>query len=172
MISSMRVVRLGDNVNTDDIIAGRYLRAASTDTWRDHLFEDYDARLRSRLSSDSVLLAGANFGCGSSREQAVLGLKAAGVRVILAVTFGAIFQRNCVNNGVLAATYELDAGPLPEDGVPVSINWAESTLEAEGVPLIRWHLPPLQREICLAGGLLAFYRARRFSDGASRPDAA
>lgn len=156
----MNVVRIGDNVNTDDIISGRYLRAASTDTWRDHLFEDYDPSLLARLGRDALLVAGSNFGCGSSREQAVLGLKAAGIGVVLAASYGSIFQRNCVNNGVLAATYTALKVALPADGAAAILDLHACQVRFKGsAPPLVWEAPALHREICLAGGLLAYFMA-------------
>jgi 3-isopropylmalate dehydratase small subunit len=158
----LSVISLGDDVSTDDIIAGKYLRADSTEFWRQHLFEDFDDTLRERIGASTMILAGYNFGCGSSREQAVLGLKATGLRVIVAKSFGAIFYRNCVNNGLLAATYdEADALGIC-DREEVMIDYSARTIRSlRTCACIAWKAPPLQFEIFAAGGLIEFYRSRR-----------
>jgi len=86
MIVSGHAVVIGEDVDTDMIIAGRYLRTTDRSIWVEHAFEDYDKSIAGRLNG-SVLVAGKNIGCGSSREQAAAALKEAGVRAVVAPSF-------------------------------------------------------------------------------------
>lgn len=98
MIIKGKAMVLGDNVSTDHIIAGKYCRLADVTELARHLFEGTKAQ--NRVGGGTILVAGKCFGCGSSREQAPLALKAAGVRAVLAESFGRIFYRNAVNLGI------------------------------------------------------------------------
>ncbi|KPK99096.1 MAG: 3-isopropylmalate dehydratase [Omnitrophica WOR_2 bacterium SM23_72] len=97
-----RAIKLGDNINTDFIISGRY-KFAITDIKElaRHIMEDIDPNFPSKIiSGKSVMVAGKNFGMGSSREQAPLVIKAAGINAVMAKSFGRIFYRNCFNIGL------------------------------------------------------------------------
>ncbi|MCX6700077.1 MAG: 3-isopropylmalate dehydratase, partial [Methanomicrobiales archaeon] len=92
-------VCLGADIDTDIIIAGRYLRTKDRQVWVQHVFEDLDPSLGSRLRG-AVIVAGRNFGCGSSREQAAVALKEAGLVAVVAPSFSRIFFRNAINLGL------------------------------------------------------------------------
>ena len=94
-----KAVCLGADIDTDVIIAGRYLRTKDRKVWVEHVFEDLDPLLGARLPG-SVIIAGRNFGCGSSREQAAVALKEAGVVAVVAPSFSRIFFRNAINVGL------------------------------------------------------------------------
>ena len=94
-----RLICLGADIDTDVIIAGRYLRTKDRKVWVEHVFEDLDPLLGARLPG-SVIIAGRNFGCGSSREQAAVALKEAGVVAVVAPSFSRIFFRNAINVGL------------------------------------------------------------------------
>ena len=103
-----------DNINTDQIIPARFLTRTTCSDWSDGLFADWKRQpnfpLKDSTPRDSsILLAGSNFGCGSSREHAVWALRDAGFRVIIALSFADIFFENAVKNGVLAAAVTEDA---------------------------------------------------------------
>ncbi len=95
-----RAHRVGDNVDTDRIIPGKYTKTLDTSDLAKHVLEDYDAGLAGRVAPGDVLVAGENFGCGSSREQAPLALKAAGFSCVVAHSFARIFYRNAINIGL------------------------------------------------------------------------
>src|SRR5258708_39626344 len=95
-----RVHRLGDNVDTDAMLPGRYLALRAPAALAAHCLEDLDPEFRSRATPGDILVAGRNLGCGSSREHAVLALKAAGIRAIVAVSAARIFFRNAINLGL------------------------------------------------------------------------
>ncbi|MBK5093730.1 MAG: 3-isopropylmalate dehydratase small subunit, partial [Actinobacteria bacterium] len=106
--------RFGDDVNTDYIIAGRYkFKTLDMDELACHVMEDLDPDFCSRLEKGDFVVAGRNFGCGSSREQAPLALKHAGVAAVLAGSFARIYFRNSINNGLPALvcdTSEIEDG--------------------------------------------------------------
>lgn len=90
----------GDNIDTDRIIAGKYTKTLDMQELASHLMEDLDPEFRSRLNKGDIVVGGNNFGCGSSREQAPLALKTAGVSLVVARSFARIFFRNSINIGL------------------------------------------------------------------------
>lgn len=90
----------GDNINTDLIIAGKYTKTLDLKALADHVLEDLDPGFRNRMQPGDILIGGDNFGCGSSREQAPLALKTAGVAAVAARYFARIFFRNAINIGL------------------------------------------------------------------------
>jgi methanogen homoaconitase small subunit len=153
---SGHAVCLGPDINTDLIIAGRYLRTKDHRMWAEHAFEDLDHSLSSRLQG-SILIAGKNFGCGSSREQAAIALKEAGVVGVIAPFFARIFFRNAINVGL----------PLVEcncpcrEGSTITADLTEGWVEAEGVRFPARPLSPRMQEILQAGGLVEYGRIQR-----------
>jgi len=90
----------GDDIDTDRIIPGKYTKTLNVQDMAAHVLEDLDPEFRSRVKVGDILVGGNNFGCGSSREQAPLALKAAGVSVVIAKSFARIFYRNAINIGL------------------------------------------------------------------------
>jgi methanogen homoaconitase small subunit len=150
-----RAVVVGDDIDTDQIIAGRYLRTKDRKIWAGHVFEDYDPGLRERLM-ESVIIAGKNFGCGSSREQAVIALKETGVRAVVAPSFARIFFRNAINIGLPVIEGECSCA----DGVEVIIDIEEGVVECDHKKTQIRPLSPKMKEILLAGGLVSLWRSR------------
>lgn len=144
-------VIVGDNVDTDMIIAGRYLRTIDTSVWAEHVFEDYDPELAGKIHG-AILIAGKNFGCGSSREQAVTVLKVAGVRAVIAPSFARIFFRNSINSGL----YIIEAEIHCPDGTSVTYDAETSRITAGDVSCTAGSLSPRMQEILRAGGLAAY----------------
>jgi len=146
---SGHAVVIGEDVDTDMIIAGRYLRTTDKSVWVEHAFEDYDETIAKRLKG-SIIVAGNNMGCGSSREQAAAALKEAGVLAVIAPFFARIFFRNCVNLGL----YVFETGiPGIKDGDVVSFDPDRSYVEAEGEKYEAKPLSDRMKEILKAGGL-------------------
>jgi methanogen homoaconitase small subunit len=151
-----KAVCLGADVDTDQIIAGRYLRTKDHTVWATHVFEDLDPTLAPRLAG-AIIIAGKNFGCGSSREQATIALKEAGVVGVIAPFFARIFFRNAINVGL----------PLMEcvcpcaEGVEVSADLTEGWVEADHERIPARPLSPHMQEILQAGGLVAYGRMQR-----------
>lgn len=149
-----RAVLLPADVDTDQIIAGRYLRTRDPSTWAAHAFEDLDPTLAARLAG-SVLVAGANFGCGSSREQAARALRDAGVVAVIAPTFARIFFRNAVNLGLPVGEAALNC----VDGETVELDLEAGTVRAgTRSPVACRPLSPRMQEILEAGGLVELLR--------------
>jgi len=90
----------GNHINTDAIIPGKYTKTLELQTFADHVLEDLDPEFKTKVQKGDILVAGDNFGCGSSREQAALALKVAGVSAVVARYFARIFFRNAVNIGL------------------------------------------------------------------------
>ncbi|NLN72097.1 MAG: 3-isopropylmalate dehydratase [Thermoplasmatales archaeon] len=148
-------VRLGDDINTDQIIAGRYLRTTDKSVWAEHAFEDLDPNLSSRLKG-SVIVAGKNMGCGSSREQAAVALKEAGVVAVVAESFARIFFRNAVNRGI--PLFEVPGGCTCSDGDEVRISLEGSWVEINGERYRALRLSDKMMEIIDAGGIIELRR--------------
>lgn len=94
------VFKYGNNVDTDVIIPARYLNTSDPEELAKHCMEDLDSGFIDRVNVGDVIVAGSNFGCGSSREHAPLAIKAAGISVVIAATFARIFYRNALNIGL------------------------------------------------------------------------
>jgi methanogen homoaconitase small subunit len=147
-------VCLGADIDTDIIIAGRYLRTKDRQIWVEHVFEDLDPALAPRLKG-AVIVAGKNFGCGSSREQAAIALKEAGVIAVVAPVFARIFFRNGINLGL--PLIECDLSCTPES--KVRYNLAEGWVETGGKRHTIRSLSPRMQEILSAGGLVEYWRS-------------
>lgn len=112
----------GDHVDTDVIIPARYLNNASLDHLAKHCMIDIDPDFAAKVEKDDVIIAGKNFGCGSSREHAPLAIKASGVSCVLAKSFARIFHRNAINIGL--SVIEIDTEALgAKSGDVIKINW-------------------------------------------------
>ncbi|MEM0297512.1 MAG: 3-isopropylmalate dehydratase small subunit [Zestosphaera sp.] len=96
-----KVLVVGDNVDTDAIVPGRYLTLTDARELGKHALEGLDPSIPSRLRERDLIVAGRNFGCGSSREHAVLALLGAGVKAVVAESFARIFYRNAINRGLM-----------------------------------------------------------------------
>lgn len=148
-------VCLGSDIDTDLVIAGRYLRTKDRSVWGAHVFEDLDPSLAGRLPG-SVIVAGRNFGCGSSREQAPVALREAGVVAVISPLFARIFFRNAINVGLPV----LEANLTCRDGDQITINLNKGVIEVAGT---RYSFTPLSsrmRDILDAGGLVPYWRGK------------
>lgn len=147
-------VCLGPDIDTDLIIAGRYLRTKDRSQWVAHIFEDLDTTLAARLNG-AVIVAGKNFGCGSSREQAAIALREAGVVAVVAPSFARIFFRNAINIGLPAIECSLTCN----EGLKISFDLVAGWVEAEGKKHPIHPLSPRMQEILAAGGLVNYWKA-------------
>ena len=105
-----RVWIFGENIDTDIIIPGRYLRTFDTQTFADHVLEGERPDFTQNVKKGDIIVADDNFGCGSSREQAPIAIKTAGVDAIIAKSFARIFYRNAINIGLPVIKADIDAG--------------------------------------------------------------
>lgn len=151
-----QAICLPSDIDTDLIIAGRYLRTKDRNIWATHVFEDLDPSLAGKLRG-AVIVAGKNFGCGSSREQAAVALKEAGVAAIVAPTFARIFFRNAINQGIPLAEADLPC----QNGERVVIDFSSCMVQAgsyaRNIPLLSSRM----LAILTAGGLVEQWRQRR-----------
>ena len=144
-----------DNVDTDVIIPARYLNTPDAKELAAHCMEDIDPDFVKKVQPGDIMVGGANFGCGSSREHAPLAIKTAGVSCVIAATFARIFYRNAINIGLPilecpAASEAIQAG----DKVHVDFDTGGITDETTGQTFHAQPFPPFIQEIIKAGGLM------------------
>ena len=151
-----RAVCLPADIDTDIIIAGRYLRTKDRSIWAEHVFEDLDPSLGKNLKG-AVIVAGKNFGCGSSREQAAVALRGAGVVAVVAPSFARIFFRNAINLGLPVVEGDFSC----REGDVVSIDLDAGTIRGGGAVVPARPLSPRMQEILRAGGLVPLWRSRK-----------
>ncbi|MGD1004806.1 MAG: 3-isopropylmalate dehydratase [Methanoregulaceae archaeon] len=151
-----KAVCLAADIDTDLVIAGRYLRTKDRSLWGQHVFEDLDPKLAPRLKG-SVIVAGKNFGCGSSREQAAIALHEAGVLAVVAPTFARIFFRNAINIGLPLIESNLNC----IDGQIVSFDLSSGWVESGGKRRMVRALSPRMLDILKAGGLIEYWKGKR-----------
>jgi 3-isopropylmalate/(R)-2-methylmalate dehydratase small subunit len=156
----VRVWKYGDDVNTDMLFPGKYTYTCATaDEIKPHLLEDLDPEFATNVRPGDLIIAGKNFGCGSSREQPVVGMKAVGVAAVVAESFSRIFYRAAINQGlVLIEAPEASRAHKPGD--EVSLDIAGGTITIAGVAHTFPPLPPEILAIRDAGGLLEYARAK------------
>ena len=108
------VIKYGDNVDTDVIIPARYLKTSDHKELASHCMEDLDTTFASRVKEGDIMVAGWNFGCGSSREHAPIAIKASGISLVIAKSFARIFYRNAINIGLAIVESEAAADAIAE----------------------------------------------------------
>jgi methanogen homoaconitase small subunit len=149
-------VCLPEDVDTDIVIAGRYLRTKDRNIWASHVFEDLDRSIAPRLKG-AVIVAGKNFGCGSSREQAAIAIREAGVVAVIAPSFARIFFRNAINIGLPL----IEADIACDEGETIRFNLVQGWVELSGKRHTVRSLSPRMQEILAAGGLVEYWRKHR-----------
>lgn len=157
-----RAFRYGDSVDTDVIIPARYLTTDDEAELAKHVLEDLDLTFAARIEPGDVVVAGANFGCGSSREHAPIALKAAGVAAVVAESFARIFFRNAINTGLpifesRAAVEDISSGDEVEVDLAAGVVHNRTTGRSHTAE----PLPEFVMEIVRAGGLVEWVRSRR-----------
>ncbi|MCC8123169.1 MAG: 3-isopropylmalate dehydratase small subunit [Oscillospiraceae bacterium] len=157
----MRIYKYGDNVDTDVIIPARYLNAPDEASLASHCMEDIDADFAATVAAGDIMIAGANFGCGSSREHAPLAIKASGVQCVIASSFARIFYRNAINIGFPIMECEQAAREIqPGDTVSVNFQTGVITDETTGKQYQSAPFPAFIEGIIHSGGLLKSLKAR------------
>jgi len=156
----MKVWKYGDDINTDMLFPGKYTYTCSkADEVKPHLLEDLDPTFAPNVQAGDLILAGKNFGCGSSREQPALGLAAVGVQAIVGKSFSRIFYRAAINQGLLLVECP-EAVDAYRDGDEVRLDPPAGRIRVGGEEFSFPKLPPEILAIREAGGLLAYTRAR------------
>jgi 3-isopropylmalate/(R)-2-methylmalate dehydratase small subunit len=154
----MKVWKYGDDINTDMLFPGKYTYTCATaEEIIPHLLEDLDPEFAKNAAKGDIILAGKNFGCGSSREQPVLGLKALGIQAIIAVSFARIFYRAAINQGLILAECA-EAVNAYKDGDELLFSASEGKIKISNQEFTFPKLPPEILAIRDAGGLLPYTR--------------
>jgi 3-isopropylmalate/(R)-2-methylmalate dehydratase small subunit len=155
----MKVWKFGDDVDTDAIIPGRFLTINDPYELSRHAFEGVRPEFAREVREGDVVVAGRNFGCGSSREHAPLALLGAGVHIVIARSFARIFYRNAINTGLLPLVCG-EADEI-EDGTEIEVETTSGIVRWEGKEFALEPVPPFLQEIVRAGGLVEYAKGMK-----------
>ena len=158
-----RALKLGDDIDTDSILPGRYLTLSKPEDLGKHVMEGYDLHYKDKIQEGDVIVAGSNFGCGSSREHAPIALKAAGIKAVVAKSFARIFYRNATNIGL--PLVEAPNGPddiKEEDMLKIDLEKGTLTDTTQDKDYDFTKLPEFMFEIVENGGLIEYLNKTRF----------
>ena len=157
-----KVFKYGDNVDTDVIIPARYLNAPSPDELARHCMEDIDAPFAATVQQGDIIVGGANFGCGSSREHAPIAIRACGVRCVIAASFARIFYRNSINIGFPILECP-EAAAAVQNGDTISVDFATGVIhdDTTGEEFKAVAFPAFINRIIEHNGLLPYLKARQ-----------
>lgn len=147
----------GSDIDTDVIIPGKYLRTKDMQVFADHAMEGIDPEFSKKVKTGDIIVAADNFGCGSSREQAALALKYAGVGCIVARSFGRIFFRNAINVGLPL----MEADVKCNEGDEIEIDLLQGTVTVNDNVFQGNKLPDFLLEMLTEGGLVAHRKAQK-----------
>ena len=156
-LEAKAVVVPGDDIDTDVLYPGAYLNVTDVEAMKQYLFEGLDPSLRDQLGGETALVAGANFGAGSSREHVPQAMHAWGVRFLVGRSFARIFARNCLNLGLPIVT----CAPAAEAAAPgsqIALDFDEGRIEVDGAAFPIPPFPPFMREMMASGGLVPWVR--------------
>ena len=151
-----KVWNFGANIDTDVIIAARYLNSSDPQHLAKYVMEDADPEFPNKLGKGDIIVAGENFGCGSSREHAPIALKAAGVAAVVAPSFARIFYRNAFNMGL--PIFELPESLEIKEGEEISIDFDAGTIvnNTTNKSYKFTPIPPFMQELIASGGLINY----------------
>jgi 3-isopropylmalate/(R)-2-methylmalate dehydratase small subunit len=157
-----KIHRFGDDVNTDEIIPARYLNTSDPEELAKHCMEDADPKFMSKMEKGDIIMAGENFGCGSSREHAPISIKAAGISCVIAKSFARIFYRNAINIGLPIFTSE-EAVENLKNGDIVEVNVAKGEINKAGrkTTYKAEVFPKFIKDIIRAGGLMEYAKKNK-----------
>lgn len=157
-----KVIKYGNNIDTDVIIPARYLNTSDPAELASHCMEDLDKSFVTNVQKGDIMVAGRNFGCGSSREHAPIAIKASGISCIIAETFARIFYRNAINIG-LPIIESPEAAAEISDGDTLTIDFDTGVITNnttgktyKGVPF-----PEFMQELIAADGLIGYIKGKR-----------
>ena len=159
---SGKVFKYGDNIDTDVIIPARYLTSADPGHLKEHCMEDIDLTFKTRVKTGDIMVAGKNFGCGSSREHAPVAIKASGISLVIANDFSRIFYRNSINVGLPILECP-EAAETISSGDVMSVDYDTGLItdETTGRTFQAVAFPPFIEKIIASGGLLPYLKARQ-----------
>ena len=157
-----KVVKYGDNVDTDVIIPARYLNTSDPKELASHCMEDIDKSFHGKISEGDIMVGGENFGCGSSREHAPLAIRASGVSCVIAASFARIFYRNAINIGFPILECP-EAAEKIKSGDTVSVDLSTGVIsdETTGETFKAAAFPEFIQGIIESGGLLKYIKAKQ-----------
>lgn len=160
-----RVFKFGDDIDTDIIVPATYLSTFDPDELAKHCMEYTNPEFYGEVKKGDIVVAGRNFGCGSSREHAPIALKGCGVSIVIAKSFARIFYRNALNIGLYIlecpeAVDEIDAG----DTVSVDVNTGVITDVTKGKTFSAAPFPPFIQQIIACGGLVEAIKSGKYTD--------
>ncbi|NLM62637.1 MAG: 3-isopropylmalate dehydratase small subunit [Clostridiales bacterium] len=155
MKATGKVFKYGDNIDTDVIIPARYLNTTDHAELASHCMEDIDKEFIKNVEAGDVMVAGRNFGCGSSREHAPIAIKASGISCVIAKSFARIFYRNAINTGLAIIECE-EAADKIENGDRVEVDFDSGTIKnlTRNEVYKTQPFPAFIQRIIDAGGLL------------------
>ena len=161
------VFKYGDNVDTDVIIPARYLNAPSPEELAKHCMEDIDPGFATAVQPGDIIVGGANFGCGSSREHAPIAIQACGVKCVIAASFARIFYRNAINIGFPILECP-EASAAIQSGHSVCVDFSSGLIrnETTGEEYQAAAFPAFINRIIDKGGLLPYLKARQDAEEA------
>jgi len=156
-----KVHKYGDDVNTDVIIPARYLNVYDPAELAQHCMEDLDPEFLKKVKPGDIIVAGSNFGCGSSREHAPLAIKAAGISCVIAKSFARIFYRNALNTGLpILECEEAVAKTQAGDILEVELSTGEIVNITRGLTFKANPIPDFMLELIKAGGLIEYTKRK------------
>lgn len=157
MISPGRVYKFGDDVNTDEIIPAKYLVTTNPKELAKHCLEGRNKNFARKVRSGDIVVAGKNFGCGSSREHAPLAIKGCGVSCVIASSFARIFFRNCINMGLpILESREAAKEVRQDDILKIDLNKGEiGNITKKKVHRVQ-PFPKFLQKIISSGGLIKY----------------
>jgi len=156
-----KVIKYGNNVDTDVIIPARYLNTADPAELAAHCMEDLDSTFVSRVQKGDIMVAGSNFGCGSSREHAPIAIKASGISCVIAQTFARIFYRNAINIGLPIIECPEAAADISEgDMLEIDFDTGLINNRTKGVSYNGVPFPEFMQKIIAADGLIGYIRQK------------
>ncbi len=152
---SGKAIKYGDNVDTDVIIPARYLNTIDKKELASHCMEDIDKDFAAKVNQGDIMVAGYNFGCGSSREHAPIAIKESGISLVIAKSFARIFYRNSINIGLAILECE-EAAEAIEDGNEIEVDLDSGIIydKTSGESYTTQPFPEFIQKIITAGGLI------------------
>ncbi len=150
----------GDDIDTDVIISGKYLRGEDPKVWGDHVFEVL-GNYSERIQKGDIIVGGNNFGCGSSREQAAIAIKESGAAAVVAKSFGRIFFRNAINIGLPVVVCPKIVEHAVVDGSEIIVDINKSEVIYQNHFLAIQPMPVFMQDILAAGGLINYYNEKK-----------
>lgn len=156
-----KVWTFGNNIDTDLIIAARYLSTSDPKELAKHVMEDADPTFKDRVKKGDIIVAGENFGCGSSREHAPIALKAAGISAVVAKSFARIFYRNAFNMGL--PIFELEQTSQIKENDTIRIDMNSGTIQNKNSNKVYKFtpIPEFMQELVRCGGLMDYAKKGR-----------